>query len=77
MLRYHLHSPLMNGPSWSASVGENSALLLPAYTCACWPGAIGDRMMQVRLRLQGTVVSALDGVKAAVPGQDRELRAGL
>ena len=31
-------------------------------------GAIGDRMMQVRLRLQGKVVSVLDGIKAAVPG---------
>jgi hypothetical protein len=30
--------------------------------------AVGDRMMQVRLRLQGNVVSVLDGIKAAVPG---------
>jgi len=30
--------------------------------------AIGDRMMQVRLRLQGKVISALDGIKAAMPG---------
>jgi hypothetical protein len=30
--------------------------------------AIGDRMMQVRLRLRGKVVSLLDGIKAAVPG---------
>ena len=30
--------------------------------------AIGDRMMQVRLRLQGKVVSALDGIKASMPG---------
>jgi hypothetical protein len=29
---------------------------------------IGDRLMQVRLRLQGKVVSVLDGIKAAVPG---------
>jgi hypothetical protein len=27
--------------------------------------AIGDRMMQVKLRLQGKVVSALGGIKAA------------
>ena len=30
--------------------------------------AIGDRMMQVRLRLQGKVILALDGIKAAMPG---------
>jgi hypothetical protein len=30
--------------------------------------AIGDRMMQPRPRLQGKVVSVLDGIKAAVPG---------
>jgi hypothetical protein len=30
--------------------------------------AIGDRMMQVRLLLQGNVVSVLDGIKAAAPG---------
>ena len=29
--------------------------------------AIGDRMIQVGLRLQGKVVSVLDGIKAAVP----------
>jgi hypothetical protein len=29
---------------------------------------IGDKVMQVRLRLQGKVVSALDGIKAEVPG---------
>jgi hypothetical protein len=34
-------------------------------------------MMQVRLRLQGKVISALDGIKAAMPGRDRELRARL
>jgi hypothetical protein len=26
--------------------------------------AVGDRMMRVRLRLQGKVVSVLDGIKA-------------
>jgi hypothetical protein len=30
--------------------------------------AIGDGMMQARLRLQGKVVSVLDGIKAAVTG---------
>jgi hypothetical protein len=57
----------MNGPSWRASAGKNSALLLAAYTCML-ARAIVDRMMQVRLRLQGKAASALDGIKAAVPG---------
>jgi hypothetical protein len=30
--------------------------------------AIGDKMIQIRLRLQGKVVSVLDGIKATVPG---------
>ncbi len=38
--------------------------------------AIGDRVMQVRLRLQGKVVSALDGIKAVVPGATTRCMSG-
>jgi hypothetical protein len=67
MLRYHLHSPLMNGPSWSASAVRIQPAARGLYV-RMLARAIGDRMMQVRLRLQGKVVSVLDGIKAAVPG---------